>query len=172
LISNTKVNNLASEVSLYEQDTVLLRLAREIAIDLFPIETILANNKIDQTQFERIKTDPRFLKLVESEVMAWNAAANTHERTKLKAGALIEEFLPEAHGRLHDGKEPLSAKTELLKALARIANMGNERGQGEAGAGERFTVTINLGADQKLEFSKSVTPKVTQVIEGTVNPAE
>jgi hypothetical protein len=166
LISNTKVKKLGSEVSLYQQDTVLLRLAREIAIDLFEIETILANNKITRNEFDRIKEDPRFIRLLESEVLAWNAAGNTQERTKLKAGALLEEFLPEANARLHDKSEPLSSKTELMKALARIAGMGNERGQVEGAAGERFTVTINLGADHKLEFSKTVTPKV---IEGEVN---
>lgn len=157
---------MTNEVSLYAQDTILLRLAREIAIDLYDIETILTNAKVDQTQWERIQRDPRFVKLLESEVLAWHAAGNTHERTKLKAGALLEEFLPEANARIHDGAEPLSSKTELVKTLASIAGMGGARaGQGEGPVAERFTVTINLGADHKLEFSNELPPKV---IEGEV----
>lgn len=160
---------MVSEVTVYSSDTVLLRLAREIAIDLFDIETILIRAEIDRNQFERIKKDPRFQRILESEVVAWNAAANTHERTKLKAGALLEEFLPEANARIHDKGEPLSSKTELVKTLARIAGMGNERAPNEGVAGERFTVTINLGADHKLEFSNTVTPKV---IEGDFKQVE
>lgn len=155
---------MAEAISLYSQDTLYLRVAREIAIDLYDVETILKNNKIDQSDFERIKKDPRFLALLESEVSAWNSAGNTLERTKLKAGAMLEEFLPEANTRIHDKAETLSAKTELLKALMRIAGMG-ERVAGDAPTGERFTVTINLGSDHKLKFDNAVTPKV---IEGEV----
>lgn len=158
---------MVEAVSLYEKDTLYLRIAREIAIDLYEIETILKNNQIDPGTFERIKVDPRFLKLLESEVLAWHSAGNTLERTKLKAGALLEEFLPEANARIHDKAETLSAKTELVKTLARIAGMGLDRAQVDGLSGERFTVTINLGADHKLQFNNTVTPKVT-TIEGEV----
>ena len=143
-----------------------MRIAREIAIDLYPIETILKNNQIDPDQFEKIKADPRFLRLLDSEVSAWNAANNTLERTKLKAGALIEEFLPEANQRIHDPDETLTAKNELIKTLTRIAGMGLDRANIEGMGGEKFSVTINLGA-QKLEFKHEVTQKT---IEGEVLP--
>jgi hypothetical protein len=150
----------------YSKDVQYLRLAREIAADLYEIQTILKNNNVNSEQWEAIKADPRFLALLESEVAAWNAAGNTHERTKLKAGMLIEEWLLEANTRLHDGKEALPAKTEVAKLLARLAGMGNERVDATAGlGGERFSITINLGADTKLQFQKEVTPKV---IEGTL----
>jgi hypothetical protein len=147
----------------YETDVQFLRIAREIAMDLNDIETILKNYHLTSKQWDDIKCDPRFLTLLESEVAAWNTAGNTHERTKLKAGALIEEWLLEANQRIHDPKELLSAKTEVVKLLARIANMGNERGDAAgASLGERFSVTINLGADHKLQFTKTVTPKVIE----------
>jgi len=152
-------------LTVYEQDNVLLRIAREIAIDLYDTETILKNNQIDRNQFEQIKRDPRFLRILEAEVAAWNAAGNTHERTKLKAAALMEEFLPEANARIHDPKEPLSAKTELVKTLTRIAGMGIDNARVEGGGGEKFTVTINLGASEKLTFENTLPHKV---IEGDV----
>lgn len=154
---------MAVPAPLYEQDTTYLRIAREIAINLHDIQTILSNNGLDQIQWDRIKADPRFQRLLDSEIQAWSSAGNTAERTKLKAGALIEEFLPEANARIHDRSESLSAKTELLKTLARIAGMG-ERAMIEGPAGGGFTVTINLGAE-KLEFQKMLPPKV---IEGEV----
>ena len=144
------------------KDAKYLRIAREIAIDLFDIETILENNEVDRNEFERVKTDPHFQRLLAAEINAWQSAGNTIERTKLKAGALLEEFLPEANARIHDKGETLTAKTELAKLLARIAGMGLERASIEGGGGERFTVTINLGADQKLQFQNTVTPKVIE----------
>src|SRR5262245_7557246 len=110
----------------YSKDVQYLRLAREIAADLYEIQTILKNNNINPDQWEAIKEDPRFLALLESEIVAWNAASNTHERTKLKAGMLIEEWLLEANTRIHDKGEGLAGKTEVVKLLARIAGMGQE----------------------------------------------
>lgn len=151
---------MADALSIYDEQTKYLRVAREVAIDLYDIETILKSNEINETQWERMRRDPQFLQLLEAEKLAWNAAANTLERTKLKAGALIEEFLPEANARIHDKNETLTAKTELVKTLTRIAGMGLDRASIEGGGGERFQVTINLGADHKLQFQHQVTPKV------------
>jgi len=146
-------------VAPFEYSTMLARIAREVAIDLHDIDTILKNNNIDRPQFDRIKQDPAFQRILEAEISAWAAAGNTYERTRLKAGAVIEEFLIEAHQRIHDKNETLSAKNELVKTLARIAGMG-ERSAGEAPLGSRFSVTINLGADHKLQIVKDVAPQV------------
>lgn len=146
--------------TVYTRDVELLKLAREIATDLFDTETILKNHHIPTEEWERIKRDARFQQILRSELEAWHAASNTHERTKLKAGALIEEWLGEANARLYDKNETLPAKTELVKVLARVAGMG-ERAVGEGSSGERLTVTINLGSDTKLQFDKivDVTPQ-------------
>jgi hypothetical protein len=146
----------------HDTEILYLRLAREIAKDLNDIETILKTYQIEPKQWDAIKDDRRFCALLESEIADWNAAGNTHERTKLKAAALVEEFLVEANTRLHDRAEGLAPKTELLKSLMRIAGMGERSGDAAAGSGERFHITINLGADQKLNFVKTVTPKVIE----------
>lgn len=146
----------------YAHDNDILRLAREIAINLSDIETILKHHRITPETWSTIQSNPRFLKLLEAETVAWNSAGNTHERTRLKAAALVEEWLVEANTRLHDPDETLSAKVELGKLLTKIAEMG-ERTPGQAAVGERFSVTINLGADHKLQFEKNVTPQVIDV---------
>lgn len=158
--------------SSYATDVRNLRIAREIAMDLNDIETILKNHQVEPKQWERIKEDPNFARVLDAEITAWNAAVNTHERTKLKAGAAIEEWLPEAYARLHDRTELLSAKTEVAKLLTRIAGMGQERVDPLAGGGgDRFTVTINLGADKSLKFTKEVTPKVIEGSAVVINDA-
>lgn len=146
----------------YEHDTRILRLAREIAVSLYDIETILKHNQITPETWANIQSNPHFLRLLESETAAWNSAGNTHERTRLKAAALVEEWLCEANARLHDPEETLSAKVELGKLLTKIAEVGVSA-HGPAAIGERFSVVINLGADQRLQFDKQVTPKVIDV---------
>lgn len=145
-------------------EVTLVKLAREIAMDIHPIETILENYKISPAQWEKISTNPYFTRVLTAEIANWNAAINTQERVKVKAAAMVEEWLPEAHTRLHDPAEVLSSKTELAKLVARLADIG-VNGVGVNGAGgERFSVTINMGADASLKFEKTVTP---QVIEAT-----
>lgn len=151
--------------SLYSRETLLIRVAREIAIDFKDLETILKHHQLSPKEFDKIKKDPRFLRILEGEILAWNAATNTHERTKLKAAALVEEWLVEANARINDPGEHLSAKTELVKLLTRIAGMGVENATVNGAGGERFVVNINLGEGRNLTFAKEVTPKV---IDGTV----
>jgi hypothetical protein len=143
-------------------DITLIKVAREIAINHYPLETILERYKIEQDQWEELRLNPRFSELLEREIAEWSGALNTFERTKLKAAAMIEEYLPEGNARIHDSKENLPAKVELLKWLAKIAGMGERDFTTANGSGERFSVTINLGADSKLEFEKPLPARVIE----------
>ena len=157
---------LAKMPELYAQETLIVRLAREIAIDLNDVETILKNYDIDDETWSKLSTSPQFLERLRSELAEWNDAKNTHERAKLKAGALIEEWLLEANKLLHSSEESLDGKVKLGQLLTKIAGMGNEAVV-TGGGGERFQVTINLGADHKLKFDKAL-----PVIEGEIIPQE
>jgi hypothetical protein len=140
-------------------DVTLVKLAREIALDIFPLDEILNRYEIMSDRWETLKDDPVFTRLLSQEVLAWNSATNTEERVKLKAAAMIEDFLPEAHAKLHSTSDLLSAKVELFKTIARLAGMGLSNAAIDGAGGEKFSITINLGADAKLNFEK-VTPKV------------
>ena len=139
----------------------MLKLAREIAMDIQPVEDILKHHEITGDQWEEIQQNPRFKGYLRGAVEEWQSATNTSERVKLKSMAFVEEALPEFYARAHDPKEPLSAKIEVLKTIAKFAGVG---GSVEGAlAGEKMIVTINLGADQQLRIERDVTP---QVIEG------
>ncbi len=141
-----------------------ISLAREIARDMNPIQTILDARQINANEWERIQTNPHFQRVLSAEVEAWQSANNVGERVRLKALHFVEEALPEFFQRAHDPRETLNAKTEVLKTITRLAGIGNS--MGETGAmGEKFSVTINLGADQTLKIEKTVTH---QVIDGVV----
>lgn len=135
-----------------------LKLAREIAMDMRPLDDILSANGIEQPRWDDIRNAPSFQKLLQSEIEAWESATNTPERVRLKSMAFVEEALPEFFARAHDPKEPLSSKIEVLKTVSKFAGMGGPA-EGVA-AGEKLTVTINLGADHSLKIEKDVTSKV------------
>lgn len=141
-------------------DLTFVRLARELALAILPLETILSNNQVPMEVWEQIQVHPRFLQLLEIETANWGSALNTHERVKLKSAALIEEWLPEAYARMTDPTENLNAKSEVAKLVAKLAGMGLSTAAVGGEGGERFSVTINLGSDNRLTFEKTVTPKV------------
>lgn len=141
-------------------DLTLVQLAREIAMNIQSIETILETHQIDDETWNKIKITPRFTSLLESETAAWNSAVNTHERVKLKSAALVEDWLPEAYARMSDPTENLNAKTELGKLVARLAGMGLSNANITDASGERFSVTINLGGDNNLKIEKEMPMKV------------
>lgn len=137
----------------------LLQIAREIAMDIRPIDEILKLHDVDQMQWEALQTNPRFRAYIESEAAAWHGTLNTHERVKLKAAAMLEEWLPELNTRMHDRAESLNAKIEAGKLARDLAGFA-KGGVGVEGAGEKFSVTINLGQDAKLTFEKQLPPVI------------
>lgn len=145
-------------------DVIILKLAREIAMDIRPLDVILETYELDFDQYETLTKTPAFQGYLRNAIEEWQSATNTPERVRLKSLSFVEEALPEFYARAHDRGEPLSAKVELLKTVARFGGVG---GQVEsAGTGERMVVTINLGADQTLKIEKDITP-AGNVIEGS-----
>ena len=147
-------------------DLLKVRLAREIAFNHRELDDVLKMFELTQEQWEKIKKDPRFEKLLRGEIEAWESAANTTQRSELKMASMVEESLPELYACLHDRSTPLSARVELFKALKQGGGIGaSEKGGGEQS--ERFSITINLGASQKLKFEKemkTIEGEATQLI--------
>lgn len=147
--------------TIFTEDQLFLRLAREIAMDIQPLDAILQTCSVSAAQWERIKTNPRFTMLLVSNQETWASSLNTAERVRVKSLAMVEEVLPEFYQRMNDRKEALSGRVEVLKTIAKFAGVGEK--SGEAALGERFTVTINLGGDQQLKIEKGGEPVTQQV---------
>ncbi len=137
---------------------IFLKLAREIAMDIRPVEEILAAHSVSQDRWEKIQRVPHFQNLLKSEIESWQSATNTAERVRLKSLAFVEEALPEFYARAHDRREPLNSRVEVLKTVAKFAGIGGTVDGGVAG--ERLSVTINLGGDHSLKIEKNVTPTI------------
>ncbi len=143
------------------KDVTMLKLARELAMDMRPVEDILVTHEVTQDQWELISNHPVFKEYLRGAVEEWQSATNTPERVKLKSLSFVEEALPEFFARAHDPKEPLTAKIEVLKTIAKFAGVGGT--VDGAIAGERMVVNINLGADHQFRIERDITP---QVIDG------
>lgn len=137
----------------------LLQIAREIAMDIRPVGEILATHNVTEAQWAAIQANPRFQTYIESEAASWHGSLNTHERVKLKAAAMLEEWLPELNQRMHDRSESLNAKIEAGKLARDLAGFA-KNGVGVEGLGEKFSVTINLGQDASLKFEKQLPPVI------------
>jgi hypothetical protein len=148
-------------------DSVLLKLAREIAMDIREIADILATYELDDAMWQEIQGNWTFKQYLRGAIEEWNSATNTQERVKMKALSMVEEALPEFYTRMHDKGESLQHKTEVFKTITKLA--GLERTANDPGTGERLTVTINLGADQQLKIERDVTPKVTDEKQDSVS---
>lgn len=145
----------------------MLKVARELAIGIYEIEEILKNNEISLREFEAWRTNPRFLSYLQTEREAWNSAVNAPERIKLKSAVVLEEFIVEAHGALHDRKTPLNQRVELGKLLTKMAGIGETKLVGGAG-GSGFQLTINIGPGKE---SINIRPQM-QVIDGDFGPSD
>jgi len=150
--------------NMYEEDAMLVKLAREIAMDHKELDEILKRYSIGSEQWNKISNDRYFITLLTQEIEAWHSTNNTHERTKLKAATIIEEWLPEAYHRLHDKQEALPAKTALATLVSRLAGMGGRDAVVEGSPAEKFIVNINLGPQQNIKLEKQIDPKVVEAI--------
>jgi hypothetical protein len=139
----------------------LSALAREVATNIKPRTQILEEFGLTEERFKEIETIPYFKNAVDAYATEWNAPANTAKRIGIKASMLIEDSLPDIGGRMVDRAEPLRDAVEAAKFLAKLGNLGEEKGA--MGAGEQVKITINIG-NQSLVFDK--TPEVQPLAEG------
>lgn len=139
----------------------ITELAAQIAMDMEELPTILARKQITNDQYEKIAKNPFFQRVLQAYREAWLSATNAERRLALSSAAVIEHFLPKYVSRLHDPNEPLPAVNEGMKVLMKMASIG-ERGA-QAPAGEKFTISINLGTDKTITH---------EVIEAVALPPE
>lgn len=142
------------------------RLAREVARDLVPIDTILERYKLSEDDYQRILRNPIFAQRLQEELDIWNASTGhaIAERIGAKAATMIEESLVEVYELIHDKNQPMPAKIEALKWASRISGIGEREAMGPVvpGSNVRFNIYI---ADKKVSFEKDVVHEKT--IEGS-----
>jgi hypothetical protein len=150
-------------------DTKMLKVARGIAQDIYPAEEILKMVGVSGNQYEEMKRHPRFQGYLISEREAWLSAGNIEERTKLKAGIVLETWMDGAYLEMTNKANALNQRVELGKMLAKIAGFGEPKSfiqTGGGGSGPGFLLQINIGpgVDPSVRHETiTIKPEVTNV---------
>ena len=126
----------------------LARLAREIAMDIKERRDTLEVFKLTEAQYEQIEKHPLYERMLTAAVIEWNSAKSTPDRLKIEAAAILEEALPHIGARMTKPAESLAMQVQAGTLLAKIAGVG-EGGAAPAAQGEKFVISINLGADKE-----------------------
>jgi hypothetical protein len=137
----------------------LAQLAREIAMDIKERHVVLADHKLTEAQYEYLETYNEFyIAALKAACIEWHAPLSTQERIKLEAAAILEDSLPGLGSRMQNTREQLPGVIEAAKLFAKVAGVG-ERDAGTAAPGERFTINIDLGGDQKVVVQSGPAPQ-------------
>lgn len=128
---------------------------------------ILISHELTLPDYETIKLNPFFMRLLDASMMEWQSVRNTAERTAIEAAALFEQAMPIIYARMTNNKEQLNHVVEAAKLMAKAGGIGE--GNSKNTQGEKFSITINLGADTKLEFNPNKTPNAP-IIDVTPDP--
>lgn len=130
---------------------VYAALVRDLAVALQEEAEVLSAHGISKDDYAALKANEFFARMLDSTRKEWQSVANTVERTTIEAAFTFEQLLPTLHNRAVDPETPFSQVLEYAKLLAKAGGIGEGRAGG--GAGEKFSITINMGADAKLEVT-------------------
>ena len=134
----------------------LIQLANDLAKRYKDTELVLRDYGINEHEYYELEQNEFFKKALANAVLEWNRPMNSEQRCRMDAMALTEKVLPEIAKGALDEKQPLNARTDAARLLAKVAGVGEkERAESDS---DRVVITINLGADEKLKFDKQVKP--------------
>jgi hypothetical protein len=120
-------------------------LAREIAMDIFPLEDIIALHKLSDEEWQKIQSNQRFQAMLVSMTREWQSAANTRERVKVKAATGLESVLETYIREIVDTNIPLTQRVEAGKFLAKLGELGPEANLLGGVSGSSVTINISTG---------------------------
>lgn len=138
------------------------QLAREIAMDIFPVHDIVRLHQLTEEEWARIQRSPKFNQMVADMAAEWNSAGNTRERVRIKAATGLEAMLEIYIREIGDPSIPLNQRVEAGKFLARVGELDNAQQILGGGGGAGFHITLNIGNEVKTLSSP--------IIEGGVIP--
>lgn len=144
------------------EEHILRSLATELARDIHEADEILERFDISPEAYAHLAKTRAFQDMLAQASKEWGAVNNTTERVKLKSAALIEEALPEMFLELTNKENTLTSRADLFGRIAKLGGLG-EAAKADPDKGERFVISINIGADKPVTVN---TPLLSGVIEG------
>ena len=130
------------------KDVHVIKLAREVAIDHYPLNEVLDRYGVSTEDWEALQEWPRFQELLAYEKQQWHGALNTNQRVRLKSATLIEEFMEKGDAYLHDKETSFNSKIEFVKLLGKFAGLDAPVPTTGPAVGGRVTININMGSKE------------------------
>lgn len=134
-------------------------IAAELAAGLSDGAGIRAKYHISQGQWDHLKVNPAFRKMLAEAIKDWGGDINSGRRITKKAEIMLEDSLPVLYDIAHDVESPRQQKIDSIKQMAVLAGKTNSKGEsagaqvGQTGAvinihivtkdGERAGVTLD-----------------------------
>jgi hypothetical protein len=137
----------------------LASLARDLAMNVKDVPDVLKDYGITEEMAHELEQIEFFRHALETAIIEWNGPKNTPARVGLNSAALLEKGLTVIGARMMNREEPLTAAVDAGRLLAKLAGIGEK--EKEASDAERFVITINLGADEKIKIDKPIAKDVT-----------
>ena len=127
-------------------------LAREIAMDIFPVADILELHKIGDEEWSAIQKHPTFVKMLQQMLQDWNAAEATPARIKAKASTGLETTIEVFIRDISNPDIPLGQRVEAGKFLAKLGEIGERAGADS----EKFSIVLNIAEVGGANFLASL----------------
>lgn len=131
----------------------LAKLAREMVMAIRKYDVIFADFGITEEDYYEISKLDYYKRLKDAIALEWNSPLSAAERTRLISASFAEQGALVAGKRMMDPKEPSDNVIEIWKQFCKNGGIGAEKTG--VPAGERFIITINLGADSE-HYDKSI----------------
>lgn len=120
------------------------RLALQVATKLYSTQDILKQFNLSPQEFKTILHDPVFQKKYREAKELWNADTNALERIRAKSTMAVEDGLLTLVKIFKDSDLNATARLDAFEKLIKLSDTAPKKDM-EAGAGQSFSVTINLG---------------------------
>lgn len=143
----------------------LSKLARDVAMDIFPLDHIKATHQLSDEHWNEIFRDPHFVKMLGEMILDWRSASGTRERVKIKAQTAVEAALETFFVDMNDRDLPLVQRVDALKMVAKLGDLG-EKDLVAAGGSGSVSISISLGVPGQGAEPHVVTIEGTKVEEG------
>jgi len=156
-------------------EVTISQLAREVARDILPTDTVLKRFNLTTRAYETIVDLPFFQRRLEEELAVWNGSdsGSIRQRIAAKAATLIEESLLEVYDMIHNKDLPIAGKVEALKFVARLASMEQGAVRAEDPTDSKVVINIQFNGE-KATFTKERSPliDVTPLAVSTSDPQD
>lgn len=137
----------------------LRKLARELAMQILPLEDILNLHQVSAEELERLQGWPSFMRMLAEEIEVWNSALNTKQRVEIKTWSLLEEALPAINEYIHSPTFNDNAKVALIGVMQKQVGIGVKENSTAGASGEKISITINTGS-QELKLEREINPVI------------